>query len=208
MPLPDLKGQYIVQFSDITSDMFTDIITVDKTGKIIIIHVFDSMSSNYSQKVSFAPDGCETISNVAVGRGSNTLRLFVTCMTTDHKNVIKIYDRNLNDELLENVSSNKTNSFTTKSDKSDSTGANATNGNGTRSFSDKDFIDRMKEQSDNIMKNLMGGYNMVYKSNNIRSLTFMETKDIFYLYKESQPFIGDLNGDMIDDIIFNNAENN
>ena len=53
VPLPDLKGQYIVQFSDITSDMFTDIITVDKSGKIIIIHIFDSMSSNYSQKVSF-----------------------------------------------------------------------------------------------------------------------------------------------------------
>jgi hypothetical protein len=29
-----------------------------------------------------------------------------------------------------------------------------------------------------------------------------------YLTKDSQPFIGDLNGDMIDDLIFNNAENN
>jgi len=66
----------------------------------------------------------------------------------------------------------------------------------------------MKEQTDNIMKNLMGGYNMVYKSNNIKSLTFMDTKDVFNLHKDSQPFIGDLNGDMIDDIIFNNAENN
>ena len=51
----------------------------------------------------------------------------------------------------------------------------------------------------------MGGYNMVYKSNHIRSLSFMETKDIFYLHKDSQPFISDLNGDMIDDIIFNNG---
>lgn len=49
---------------------------------------------------------------------------------------------------------------------------------------------------------------MVYRSNNIRSLSFMETKDIIYLYKDSQAFISDLNGDMIDDIIFNNAENN
>lgn len=48
VPLPDLQGQYLVQFADITSDMFTDIITVDKTGKNIIIHIFDSMSSNYS----------------------------------------------------------------------------------------------------------------------------------------------------------------
>lgn len=100
-------------------------------------------------------------------------------MTTDHKNVIKIYDRNMNDELLENVASNKSTSSSTKSDKSDS---NGTQSNGTHSLTEKDFIDKMKEQSDNIMKNLMGGYNMVYKSNNIRSLTFMETKDIFYLY--------------------------
>lgn len=82
--MPDLRGQYIVQFSDITSDMFTDIITVDKTGKNVIIHIFDSMSSNYSQKASFQPDGCATISNVAVGRGQNTLRLFVTCVNTQH----------------------------------------------------------------------------------------------------------------------------
>lgn len=66
----------------------------------------------------------------------------------------------------------------------------------------------MKDQSDLIFKNLMGGSNMVYKSSDIRSLTFMETNDILYLTKDSQPFIGDLNGDMIDDIIFNNAENN
>lgn len=66
----------------------------------------------------------------------------------------------------------------------------------------------MKDQSDLIFKNLMGGSNMVYKSSDIRSLTFMETNDILYLTHDSQPFIGDLNGDMIDDIIFNNAENN
>jgi hypothetical protein len=36
----------------------------------------------------------------------------------------------------------------------------------------------------------------------------METKDVFYLHKDSQPFISDLNGDMIDDIIFNNAAEN
>jgi len=49
---------------------------------------------------------------------------------------------------------------------------------------------------------------MVYKSNHIRSISFMETKDVFYLHKDSQPFISDLNGDMIDDIIFNNAAEN
>ena len=62
--------------------------------------------------------------------------------------------------------------------------ANGTKSNGTK-MTEKDFMDRVKEQSDNIMKNLMGGYNMVYKNQNIKSLTFMETKDILYLYKDS-----------------------
>lgn len=66
----------------------------------------------------------------------------------------------------------------------------------------------MKEKTGNIMKNLMQGSNMVYKSSKINSLNFMQTKDIFYLTKDSQPFIGDLNGDMVDDLIFNNAEDN
>ena len=83
--------------------MFTDIITVDKSGKHIVIHIFDSMSSNYSQKVSFQPSDCNAITNVVVGRSANTLRLFVMCFTTSNKNVIKMYDRNMNDELLDNL---------------------------------------------------------------------------------------------------------
>jgi len=38
----------------------------------------------------------------------------------------------MNDELLENVAQNKSNSFVTKSDKSDSADANGTGGNGTK----------------------------------------------------------------------------
>jgi len=103
VPLPDLQGQYLVQFADVTSDMFTDIITVDKSGRNIIMHIFDALSSNYSQKVSFQPEGCDKITSVAVGRGANTLRLFVTCITASNKNVIKLFDRNMNDELLDNL---------------------------------------------------------------------------------------------------------
>jgi hypothetical protein len=66
-------------------------------------------------------------------------------MTTDNKNVIKVYDRNMNDELLENVAQNKSNSFSSKSDKSDSAESNGTKSNGTHSMTDKDFMDRMKE---------------------------------------------------------------
>ena len=48
--LPDhvLAGQEIIQFADINADMFTDIITVDAERKIIIIHIFDASSGNFT----------------------------------------------------------------------------------------------------------------------------------------------------------------
>lgn len=88
-----------------TADMFTDIITIDKTGRNIIIHIFDSMTSSYSEKISFQPKDCAIVSNVAVGRGPNTLRLFVTCQSFDKTTILKLYDRNMNDELVELVQS-------------------------------------------------------------------------------------------------------
>ena len=51
----------------------------------------------------------------------------------------------------------------------------------------------------------MSGSKFVYQTGRVQSLTFMEVKDSFNLTKDSQPFVGDLNGDMIDDLIFNNA---
>ena len=66
-------------FADINADMFTDIITVDDRRKNVIIHIFDPIASNYTQKVSFKPNDCNIITNVAIGRSIDTLRLFVTC---------------------------------------------------------------------------------------------------------------------------------
>lgn len=83
--------------------MFTDIITVDKSGRHVIIHVFDSMTSSYAEKISFQPKDCNFITNVAVGRGPKTLRLFVTCLDMDKKTIVKLYDRNMNDELVEMI---------------------------------------------------------------------------------------------------------
>ena len=37
--------------------------------------------------------------NVAVGRSDKTLRLFVTCTTTSGKTILKMFDRNMNNEL-------------------------------------------------------------------------------------------------------------
>ena len=53
---------------------------------------------------------------------------------------------------------------------------------------------------------MMTNNHMVFKTTgNVKSLTFQESTEILYLSKDSQPFIGDLNGDYIDDIIYNNV---
>ena len=35
-------------FADINADMFTDIITVDETRQIIVVHIFDPLAKDYS----------------------------------------------------------------------------------------------------------------------------------------------------------------
>ena len=71
----------------------------------------------------------------------------------------------------------------------------------------QDIKDKMKDlDSDKIIAKIMGNSHMVFKTGNIKSLNFIERPEIFYLTKDSQPFIGDLNGDMIDDILFNNQD--
>ena len=81
--------------------MFTDIIALNKARNKIIFHLFDPVLSNYSQKTTLKPADCEKITNVAVGRSSETMRLFITCLDASSKTLIKMYDRNLNGELEE-----------------------------------------------------------------------------------------------------------
>jgi len=57
------------------------------------------MQNNYAQKISFKADGCSLITNVAIGRSEETMRLFVTCNNAAGKTVLKMFDRNLNGEL-------------------------------------------------------------------------------------------------------------
>lgn len=46
---------------------------------------------------------------------------------------------------------------------------------------------------------------MVFKSEGtMKSLNFIEGPQTLNLTKDSQPFVGDINGDLYDDIIFNN----
>lgn len=97
----DLKGQNIMQFADVNADMFTDIIAVDKSRKYVIIHFFDPITSNYTQKVFFKPTDCNVITNIADGRSAQTYRLFITCQDIAKKTILRMYDRNMNGELKE-----------------------------------------------------------------------------------------------------------
>ena len=47
------------------------------------------------------PAECQKITNVAVGRSAKTMRLFISCIDSAGKTLIKMYDRNLNGELEE-----------------------------------------------------------------------------------------------------------
>ena len=63
------------------------------------MHIFDSLTNNYTQKISFKPDECIAIVNVAVGRSDKSIRLFVTCQDIAKKTILKMFDRNMNGEL-------------------------------------------------------------------------------------------------------------
>lgn len=90
-----------------------------------------------------------------------------------------MYDRNLNEELSKGDLKKKSEDIKLEMSQS------------------KVIIDKVNQ--------MIGTNGMVYKTGgNIKSLTFVELPDILYLTQDSQPFIGDLNGDQIDDILFNN----
>ena len=125
--------------------MFTDIIALNKARNAIIIHLFDPVSSNYSQKISFKPSDCEKITNVAVGRGADTLRLFVTCVEAFGKTVLQMYDRNLNGEISERK----------------------------RNLGEA-VTQEIKDEGKKIYNEMMGDNHMVFKSGNIKTLNFIQ----------------------------------
>ena len=64
----------------------------------------------------------------------------------------------------------------------------------------------MEAQTNKIINEVIGENHMVYKTQAIKTLNFEEVSAILTLSAGSQPFIGDINGDQIDDIIFNNGD--
>ena len=66
-------------------------------------------------------------------------------------------------------------------------------------FSDSIQTQIKKLEDDQLFKNILDPKN----STKLRSISFMEVPFVLNLQDNSQPFIADLNGDLIDDILFN-----
>ena len=244
----DLKGQNIMQFADVNADMFTDIIAVDKSRKYVIIHFFDPITSNYTQKVFFKPTDCNVITNVADGRSAQTYRLFITCQDIAKKTILRMYDRNMNGELQEQRekmaskerdSSGRRDLEEKKADEKaekpaekavvappapakkeeQPKEAEAAKPPPPAASTKKDDkakaapaaspdldMNNFKNKTLEALNKFVGQNHMVFKTEGMKSISFEELPEIIYLTQDSQPFIGDLNGDMIDDVLFNNQD--
>lgn len=85
------------------------------------------------------------------------------------------------------------------------------NMNGEMEFSTAKKQSNSKEEShanqvDRLVKVLLSTNHMVMKTSNIKTMSFIKVPQEFKLSLYSQAFIGDINGDQYDDIIFNNVE--
>lgn len=80
-------------FADVNNDKYTDIITVSDDSLSFTIHLFDTLSNLYLESKTFKPTNCARISNIAVGRASDKVRLFITCTTPTKNTVVKFMDK-------------------------------------------------------------------------------------------------------------------
>lgn len=72
-------GNHLMAFTDINNDKYTDIITVNEEKSLFTVHLFDTLHNMFVLQKSFRPSDCSKITNIAVGRSVDKLRLFVTC---------------------------------------------------------------------------------------------------------------------------------
>ena len=94
---------HIQTFADMNSDKYTDMVNVLGGTNTIQIHCYDSLAKIFSIWKEFKVEGCVVIRNIAVGRSSQTMRLFVTC-DNGSNTILKLVDRvkvanSLNDEV-------------------------------------------------------------------------------------------------------------
>ncbi len=68
-------------FADINNDRYTDIITINEQKTTFTIHLFEPLKKMFVFSKTYKPSDCAKITNVAVGRSIDKVRLFVTCQT-------------------------------------------------------------------------------------------------------------------------------
>lgn len=80
-------------FADINNDKYTDIITISDDGSSFTVHLFDTLSNLYIHSKTFKPNECSKITNIAVGRSVDKVRLFLTCQTPLSNTIVKFFDK-------------------------------------------------------------------------------------------------------------------
>lgn len=87
------EGKYMMAFADINNDKYTDIITINKAKTTFTVHLFDTTRNMFIQQKTFRPTECTKISNIAVGRSTDRVRLFITCTQPGGYTAIKFFDK-------------------------------------------------------------------------------------------------------------------
>ena len=77
--LQNLLDQHLIAFADINNDKYTDVITLSADSKSFSVYLFNQRRSRFEFSRVVSPSDCDEITNIAVGRSSTSLRLFVTC---------------------------------------------------------------------------------------------------------------------------------
>lgn len=88
-------GNHLMAFADINNDKYTDIITVNEGKTTFTVHIFDVFRNMFLLQKTFRPSDCTKITNIAVGRSIDKLRLFITCKQTGNgtSTVVKFFDK-------------------------------------------------------------------------------------------------------------------
>ena len=159
---------------------------------MLIVHIFDPFTSNYTQKMSFKPTECQTITNVAVGRSTSTLRLFVTCLDTNRKTALRLYDRNMNGEITmpsqeakEDAAPQEPPVVVVKTTKPKAKGgkrdlaAEEPKEAGDVQENIKKTFEKAKTEGGKIIDEMILQNHMVYKTGNMKTLVFLETPHVF-----------------------------
>ena len=85
-------------FADLNNDKYTDVVTIGDSKSSFTAHIYDSAKKMFAYQKTVKPNSvCQQITNIAVGRSIDRIRLFVTCANpASQQTVLKIFDKSPN----------------------------------------------------------------------------------------------------------------